>query len=77
MGVRKIAYIHKFLVKNRGANNMGVKRQNVLVKRILLSFPQFVSDVAVILHEVQQCPQIFLYYMKCFKKILFTGQTEF
>jgi hypothetical protein len=40
---------------------MGVKRRILCVKRILLSFPQFVSIGILILHEVQQCTRIFFH----------------
>jgi hypothetical protein len=40
---------------------MGVKRRILRVKRILLSFPQYLSDVADILHEVQQCTPNFFH----------------
>jgi hypothetical protein len=38
---------------------MCVKRRMLCIKRTLLSFPQFLFIVAVILHEVQQCTQKF------------------
>jgi hypothetical protein len=54
---QKIIKFTCFLVKNQGGKNMGVKRRNLLVKRILLSFPQFLSVGVFILHEVPQCTQ--------------------
>jgi hypothetical protein len=52
MGVsQKLLKFTFFLVKNLGGKKMVVKQQFLRVKRILLSFPQFVS---VILHAQQQ-----------------------
>jgi hypothetical protein len=42
-----------FLVKIPCGKKMGVKQQMLCVKRILLSLPQLLSVVVLILHEVQ------------------------
>jgi hypothetical protein len=52
---RMVPILACFLVKNSGGTKMGVKRRILHIKRILLSFPQYLFDVADILHEVQQC----------------------
>ena len=51
---RKVPILACFLVKNPGGKKKGVKRRILCVKRILHSFPHFLSVGAVILHEVQQ-----------------------
>jgi hypothetical protein len=58
---RKVPILACFLVNKLGGKKMGVKRRILRVKRILFSFPQFLSVWAVILHEVQQCTQHFFH----------------
>ena len=55
---RKVPILACFLVKNPGGKKVGIKRRILCVKRILLSFPQFVYVGVLILHEVPQCTPI-------------------
>ena len=56
---RKVPILACFLVKNPGGKKMGVKPRIVHVKRILLSFPQFLSVGAVILNGLADAKQKF------------------
>ena len=58
---RKVPILACFLVNNSGGKKMGVKRWILCVKRILLSFPQYLSVWVLILHEVQQCTPNFFH----------------
>ena len=58
---RKVPILACFLVKNPGGKKGGVKRRILCVKRILLSFPQYLSVGVLILHEVQQCTPNFFH----------------
>ena len=62
LGVSKILVKFTcFLVKNLGGKKRVSNYEFLLTKRILLSFPQFLSVFAVILHEVQQCTPNFFH----------------
>ena len=69
-----------FLVKNPGGKKGGVKQRILCVKRILLSFPQFLSVGVLILHEVPQCTQHFFHQLdqnpQMLKKSTFWRRSE-
>jgi hypothetical protein len=58
---QKGAHFSMILVKNSEGKKMGVKQRILRVKRILLSFPQYLSVWVLILHEVQQCTPNFFH----------------
>jgi hypothetical protein len=57
--IRRVPIIACFLVNNSGGKKVSVKRRILCVKRILFSFPQFLSVGVQIFHEVPQCTQYF------------------
>ena len=62
LGVSKILVKFTcFLVNNLGGKKRVSNDEFLLTKRILLSFPQFLSVFAVILHEVEQCTPNFFH----------------